>query len=138
MTAHITTTGDRPAETLQFGERVLIESTVHDIPRRDDEAPDRYYTFDIQSGNGLRTLATVREDHVRKAVRRIPEPQPEPTMVRADLLTGCEIEVADIWYLVGSAILDYDGQVRIYLPLLGTIKFPVNAMIPARPRRERP
>lgn len=97
------------------GQTVLVEAAVYALPDPDDEDPDRYYTFDIPTGNGLRTLATIRADHVRDHVHRIPEPPAEPTMVRADRLAGFEVELFGGWYSVETVTDAGDGFVTINL-----------------------
>lgn len=109
MTAHTTETGDRPAETPwpidAIGQRVTVAATVYSRPDPDDEDHlTRYVTFEIDRGDGDnpaitdggRELVSIREDHVRATVRRIPEPAPEPTVapdVTAELGVGDSVDV---------------------------------------------
>jgi hypothetical protein len=138
MTTHTTTTGDRDTRETPWpidheGQKVLIEATVYD--EGDEENPDhRYYTVDIATGaprvRGHR-LVGIREDHVRRTVRRIPEPPAEPTMVAASMLKGFEVNVFGDWHVVLDVVA---GKADAHIHLVGgtTIAVDRAAVVPAR------
>jgi hypothetical protein len=106
-----TPTAETPWPIDVVGQKVLIEATVYDEPDPEDDDPDtRYYTLDINTGNPHvkgHDFLGIREDHVRKTVRRIPDPPTEPTMVPAKLLTGMQVQVFGEW----RDVIGVDGPI---------------------------
>lgn len=117
-------------------QRVLIEAEVFTGPDPEDDAPEtRFYTFAIANGDPHvdgRELLSIREDHVRSTVRRMPEPV-EPTMVPAHALKGFEIQVFGEWRRVAGIAGDDSPFAALYVEGLdGAITILSSALVPAR------